>query len=84
MFAERCKTAGEKIYRTVERVQGVRLLNLRPNKVERDGQFARYDPYGYEGGGDWYIMSFLPGHWRTCVPAAPPEATRTSSVMWAP
>jgi hypothetical protein len=29
LFDERCKTAGEKIYRTVEDVEGIQLLNLR-------------------------------------------------------
>lgn len=67
LFDERCKTAGEKIYRTVENVDGVLLMNLRPDKVQSSDQFARYDPYGYESGGNDYIKSFLPGHWRLCT-----------------
>lgn len=34
-FDERCKTAGEKIYKTVEEVEGIRLLNIRA-----DGLYA--------------------------------------------
>ena len=67
LFDERCKTAGEKIYRTVEGVDGVILANVRPSAISRDDQFERYDPYGYEGGGDEYIKSFLAGNWKTCV-----------------
>ena len=76
LFDERCKTAGEKIYRTVEGVDGVLLVNLRPDNVSYEDQFARFDPYGYESGGEWYIRSYLPGHWRTCVgdkAQCPPE-----------
>jgi hypothetical protein len=71
LFAARCKTAGEKIYRTVEGVDGVLLTNIRPSRVMSDDQFAQYDPYGYEGGGDEYIKSFLAGNWKTCVGKAP-------------
>jgi hypothetical protein len=67
LFDERCKTAGEKIYKTVEGVEGVLLMNLRPDKVPVADQFARYDPYGYDGGGEDYIKSFLPGYWRLCT-----------------
>jgi hypothetical protein len=73
LFAERCKTAGEKIYRTVENVEGVFLINPRatPTSKELDDQFARYDPYGYEGGGTEYIKSFLAGYWKSCVGVEP-------------
>ncbi len=71
LFDERCKTAGEKIYKTVEGVEGIFLMNLRPEKVNSSDQFARYDPYGYEGGGEDYIKSLLAGHWKTCVGANP-------------
>lgn len=33
LFDEKCKTAGEKIYRTVEGVEGVQLLQLRENST---------------------------------------------------
>jgi hypothetical protein len=71
LFAERCKTAGEKIYRTVDGVEGIFLINIRPETVKRDDQFERYDPYGYQGGGDEYIRSFLPGRWPACVGSSP-------------
>lgn len=67
VFEERCKTAGEKIYRTVENVDEVLVMNLRPDNVPVNDQFARWDPYGYESGGADYIESFLPGHWRLCT-----------------
>jgi hypothetical protein len=59
LFDERCKTAGEKIYRTVEGVEGIRLLNLRPEKISNDGQYALDDQYGHDVGGLGYIASFL-------------------------
>lgn len=63
-FNERCKTAGEKIYRTVEGVEGVLLLKLRPTDYSPAKQDAT-DPYGYDY--DWnttsepYIATFLWG-----------------------
>lgn len=61
MFAERCKTAGEKIYRTVEDVEVIYLLKLRPNKINYGNQFQMDDPYGSDSGGESYIKSFLKG-----------------------
>ena len=61
MFAERCKTAGEKIYKTVENVDGVYLLKIRPTAVNFGEQFRLDDPYGSDLGGDGYILSFLRG-----------------------
>ena len=61
MFAERCKTAGEKIHRTVEDVEGVYLMKVRPNAMNYGDQFALTDPFGDDVGGDGYIMSFLRG-----------------------
>lgn len=63
-FNERCKTAGEKIYKTVEGVEGVMLLKLRPTNYNAYDQKA-VDPYGHDY--DWedtdsYIGSFL--RWR--------------------
>jgi hypothetical protein len=59
LFDERCKTAGEKIYRTVDGVEGIRLINLRPEKISTSGQFALDDQYGHDVGGLGYIASFL-------------------------
>jgi hypothetical protein len=69
-FDERCKTAGEKIYRTVENVEGVLLAKLRPEKVNFSSQFVMDDPYGRDLGGEGYISSFL---------RVPSESTGTES-----
>ena len=62
MFQERCKKAGEFIYRTAENVEGIFLLKLRPGGAGymnyRD-QYKMDDPYGSDFGGDAYIKSFL-------------------------
>jgi hypothetical protein len=60
-FEERCKTAGEKVYRTVEDVEGVLLTNIRLNRTDAD----RHDPdwpnagLPTEHGGEEYIRNFL-------------------------
>jgi hypothetical protein len=59
MFQERCKKAGEKIYRTAENVEGVFLMKVRPVEIYRDDQFKMDDPYGRDFGGNGYIESFL-------------------------
>jgi len=62
MFQERCKTAGEFIHRTVEDVEGVFLLKLRPKEVNYGDQYRMDDPYGgndYTGTG--YFKIFLKG-----------------------
>ena len=64
MFQERCKTAGEKIYRTVDNVDGIFLLKLRPQRRNLSNQFALDDPYGKDLGGDGYIVSFLRGSYQ--------------------
>lgn len=61
LFDERCKTAGEKIYKTVDNVEGVLLLNLRPN----DRAQNEANPYWPDAGlpnehsGEDYIANFL-------------------------
>ncbi len=60
-FEERCKTAGEKIYRTVENVEGVLLMNVRAetssaDRADRDWPDAALPG---EGEGDWYVRTFL-------------------------
>lgn len=65
MFQERCKTAGEKIRHTVENVEGVFLLRLRPEKHNFSNQFALDDPYGRDlGGKEGYIGSFIRGEYQ--------------------
>ena len=62
IFQERCKTAGEKIYRTAEDVEGVFLMKIRPSGVNYGDQFALTDPYGNDSTGDTYIKTFLTGY----------------------
>ncbi len=60
-FEERCKTAGEKVYRTVEDVEGVLLMKVRPKK----SPFVYADPNWPDAGmpdessGDDYLRTFL-------------------------
>lgn len=61
MFQERCKTTGEKIYRTAENVKGLSLIKVRPGKENPSDQFALYDPYGHDSTGEEYVKSFLAG-----------------------
>jgi hypothetical protein len=61
MFAERCKTAGERIHHTVDNVDGIFLMKLRPEGINRGNQFSMDDPYGSDTGGDGYIKNFLFG-----------------------
>lgn len=61
MFQERCKTAGERIVRTVENVEGIFLLKLRPDEINYGDQFRMDDPYGRDLGGEGYLMSFVRG-----------------------
>jgi hypothetical protein len=82
MFQARCKTAGEKIYRTAENVEGIFLMKLRPEGTNyghnAEQQFRMDDPYGHDAGGDEYIKSFVRGyhykaHSTPDVPGAPPR-----------
>lgn len=61
LFKEHCKTAGEFIKRTVDDVEGIYLLKVRPSETNRGNQFDMDDPYGHDSGGEWYIKSFLRG-----------------------
>lgn len=61
MFQERCKEAGEKIYKTVKDVDGVFLVNLRPIDTNFSSQYGTVDPYGRDLQGDGYIETFLRG-----------------------
>lgn len=61
LFEERCKTAGERIYKTVDNVEGVLLTNVRPAKISDSSQFDADDQYGYNVGGEEYIRYYLIG-----------------------
>lgn len=60
-FEMRCKSAGERIYRTVENVDGILLLNVRPQRTAADLKNPNWAdaalPHEYSG--DWYIRTFL-------------------------
>jgi hypothetical protein len=78
MFRERCKTAGEKIHKTVENVEGIFLMKVRPREINYEDQFAMTDPYGDDLGGSGYIGSFLRGEYQathkgTSAPGSPPR-----------
>ncbi|MDA8452794.1 hypothetical protein M5C97_24630 [Acidovorax sp. NCPPB 3859] len=64
MFRERCKKAGVFIHRTVEDVEGVFLMKIRPKEINFGNQYLLDDPYGRDLGGDAYIKSFLRGHFQ--------------------
>ncbi|WP_295636570.1 hypothetical protein [uncultured Methylibium sp.] len=78
MFAERCKKAGEFIHRTVDNVEGIFLLKLRPNTINfghsQERQFALDDPYGRDLGGVGYIQTFLAGSHREAASKGLPVA----------
>lgn len=77
MWEERCKTAGEKIYKTVENVEGIYLMKIRTT-TNFGEQFKLDDPYGSDMTGDTYILNFLRGfHHQSKVepyPGSPPRA----------
>jgi hypothetical protein len=60
-FEERCKTAGEKIYKTLDDVEGVLLTNVRPDTEPSDRSDPNWPDAALpdEGRGDWYVRSFL-------------------------
>jgi len=68
LFKARCMMAGEKIYKTVENVEGILLLNLR-----RAGRYDYRNPYWPDAGlprehtGDNYIRDFLDLEHRTTL-----------------
>jgi hypothetical protein len=59
LFDEKCKSAGEKITRTVEDVDGVVWLKWRPREINRADQFRLDDPYGHDCYGDECIKRLL-------------------------
>ena len=64
MFAQRCRAAGERIYRTADNVEGIYLLKIRPEKINYNEQFVLDDPYGRDLSGISYIKSFLRGSYQ--------------------
>ena len=62
VYDARCKNAGYKIYKTVEDVEGVTLLNQWPDEKRKTDQMWEYAGLPKAFGGDVYIESFL--SWR--------------------
>lgn len=63
IFEERCKTAGEKIYKTAEGVEGFYLVKVRKDDPNFTTNQNAEDPYGSsrDDSGDGFILSFLHG-----------------------
>lgn len=63
LYEERCKTAGEKIYKTAEGVDGFYLVKVRKYDPYYSTNQNAEDPYGRMGdsSGDEFILSFLQG-----------------------
>lgn len=73
MWRDRCKNSGEFIHRTVDGVEGIYLLKLRPASLNYGDQFRLDDPYGSDFGGKAYIRSFLRGHFQYGTKDIPPD-----------
>lgn len=60
-FEERCKTAGEKIYKTVEGVEGIQLWGMREGERTKDEANPNWQAAGMPNAsvGEGYISSFL-------------------------
>ena len=59
VFDARCKDAGYKIYRTVDNVEGVTLLNQWPDEMHKSDQMWEYAGLPDAYGGVSYIQGFL-------------------------
>lgn len=61
LFEERCKSAGERIYKIVDDVDGILLVNVRADdKIENEANpFWPDAGLPNEGGGNGYVMNFL-------------------------
>ncbi len=79
LFEERCKTAGEKIYKTVENVEGILVIKARTEEINFNQQFKLDDPYGYAGTGDGYLRLFIRG--RSTVPTKIGEAVPSNKIV---
>lgn len=77
LFEQRCKGAGEKIHRTVDKVDGVVWMKWREQAKNQSDQFKLDDPYGQDCGGEDCISLML----RVTSGAAlnPEEAKRHQS-----
>lgn len=76
LFKERCQTAGEKIHRTADKVDGIFLMKLRPAQINYGDQYRMDDPYGRDLGGEGYIQSFVRGFETRQAQFAPGSPSR--------
>ncbi|MEP7301981.1 MAG: hypothetical protein ABI699_10670 [Caldimonas sp.] len=59
-FNQRCAGAGERVTRTAEQIDGLVIMNTRPEALSHSDQFLMDDPYGRNCvGGDDCIASYL-------------------------
>ena len=58
-FQMRCKSAGEKIHRTVDNVDGVVWMKWRDERGNHGDQFKLDDPFGHDCGGEACIEQLL-------------------------
>jgi len=59
VFYTRCSTAGEKVYKTADNVEGVLLMNIRGLNGRNNDLYWPDAALPFEGEGDSYIRSFL-------------------------
>ena len=59
LFKERCITAGERIHRTVDKVDGVVWLKWRSDRSDSEDQFALDDFYGRDCAGEECVANLL-------------------------
>jgi len=62
VFHARCATAGEKVYKTVDDVEGILLLNVRGPEEDNNNLYWPDAALPYEGTKDRYIRKFLGKH----------------------
>ena len=58
-FEMRCKSAGEKVTRAVDNIDGVAWMKWRPDSANQSDQFRLDDPYGHDCGGEYCIERLL-------------------------
>lgn len=78
LYEEKCKTvAGEKIYRTVQDVEGLVLLKVRPQRTDRDLANLMWPGAAFAGEfrGDEYITTFLGYEYSSSPKGEPVSST---------
>lgn len=60
-FQERCKLAGEKVFKPLTKERGIEVLKQRKDVDSRD-QWSREDPFGDDASGVGYLYTFI--YWR--------------------